>query len=58
LLDLSVSSKFNTDWDFLSNLRDRGRAAAMHWLEATIDDIGVRSSVHLRREYLNAGKMA
>ena len=49
---LGVSSKLNVDWDFLCHLRDLGRAQAEHWLAATRDDIGVRSSVDVHGEFL------
>lgn len=52
LYDLSSSTKFVTDWNFLTTLRDRGREAASRWLEAHFDDVGVRSTVDLRRDYL------
>jgi NTE family protein len=41
---LSVSSKFNAEWDFLSYLRDRGRAAAEAWLAENGDALGVRAT--------------
>ncbi len=47
MLDLSVSSKFNAEWDFLVYLRDAGRKAAGEWLEAHFEDIGKRSTVDL-----------
>lgn len=47
MLDLSVSSKFNSEWAFLVYLRDAGREAASAWLEAHFDDIGKRSTVDL-----------
>jgi NTE family protein len=56
LCDLSVVSKFNTDWDFLCDLRDRGRLAADYWLGDHYDSVGKRSSVHLRQDYLTNGK--
>ncbi|MGH8673395.1 MAG: patatin-like phospholipase family protein, partial [Burkholderiales bacterium] len=52
MCDLTVASKMNTDWSFLRDLRDRGRAAAAAWLAQAYDHIGQRSSVDLRREYL------
>ena len=55
LSDLSVSSKFENDWTFLTGLRDRGRAVADGWLKAHFDDIGVRSTVDLHQEYLTSG---
>lgn len=53
LLDLSAASKFNADWGFLSDLRDRGRRAADEWLAAHWDAVGERDSVNLAREYLD-----
>ncbi|VVE88538.1 patatin-like phospholipase family protein [Pandoraea bronchicola] len=52
LYDLSSSTKFVTDWNFLTTLRDRGREAASRWLDAHFADVGVRSTVDLRRDYL------
>lgn len=42
---LSVSSKMNADWEFLTHLRDRGRARAEEWLRAHFDAIGERATV-------------
>src|SRR6185312_11206143 len=50
--DLSVSSKFASDWDFLTMLRDRGRAYASEWLTHNFEAVGNRSSVDLKREFL------
>jgi NTE family protein len=55
LKDLSTASKLNTDWAFLLNLRDRGRAAAAQWLADNYDDVGKRQTVDLRAEFLNSG---
>lgn len=52
LNDLSVASKFSSDWDFLTMLRDRGRACASEWLSRNYSDIGERSTVDLRKEFL------
>ncbi|MQX36248.1 patatin-like phospholipase family protein [Roseospira navarrensis] len=52
MCDLSVASKFNTGWDFLCDLRDRGRAAADSWMQAHFDDVGARSTVDLHHDYL------
>lgn len=46
--DLSVASKFNSDWDFLLELKKRGRAVADAWLEENFKHIGNRSSANLR----------
>jgi len=52
LSDLSVSSKFLNDWDFLTMLRDRGRAVASEWLKNNYEHIGVRQSVDMAKEFL------
>jgi NTE family protein len=52
LSDLSVSSKFANDWNFLTMLRDRGRASAGQWLADHYDDLGRKSSVDMKKEFL------
>jgi NTE family protein len=52
LRDLSLESKVESDWKFLTMLRDRGRACAQEWLDKNFDDIGVRSSVDMQNEFL------
>jgi NTE family protein len=52
LQDLSMETKFDTSWDFLTRLKDRGRRAATAWLKTGLDDVGVRSSADLDAEYL------
>lgn len=47
----SVSSKFQTDWAFLTGLRDAGRAAAASWLSQNGDRVGHASSIDIHREY-------
>ncbi len=49
---LGVASKFNPDWDFLTGLRDTGRAEAAQWLESTFDLIGKQSSINVDDTYL------
>ncbi len=48
LVDLSVASKFNTEWSFLQELKKRGREIADQWLSEHVASIGQRSSVDLR----------
>ena len=38
---LSVASKLDADWDFLTRLRDIGRERAEQWLDAHFDRLGV-----------------
>jgi NTE family protein len=46
--DLSVATKFNVDWRFLTTLRDRGRAIAEGWLQQNFDFLDEQSSVDIR----------
>jgi NTE family protein len=48
LADLSLSTKFNTEWSFLLDLKERGRQAAEVWLSACGDCIGVKSTIDLK----------
>lgn len=47
-----VASKFDTEWAFLTGLRDAGRLAADTWLEANLSAVGERTSVDLSSVYL------
>lgn len=49
---LSVSSKYNADWEFLCGLRDNGRREADAWLIHHYRNIGQRSSIDIRKEFL------
>ena len=51
--DLSVESKFDTSWRFLTDLRDRGRRAAEQWLDEHFDKVGKQSTVDIRAEFLD-----
>ncbi len=48
LTDLSIASKFNVEWSFLNELKERGRRIADAWIEANFENIGVQSSSNLR----------
>ena len=53
---LGVASKANVERAFLEHLeKAAGRTAADRWLEATISDIGVRSSVDIRETFYEEG---
>ncbi len=54
LADLSVASKFDTDWGFLTMLRDIGRDTMKLWLTAHFDDLGKRDTVDLHDEFLTS----
>jgi NTE family protein len=49
---LGASSKLNTDWGFLTELRDRGRATAKEWLARHFDKIGKESTIDIRARFL------
>ena len=51
-VDYGVSSKLNPDWRFLCHLRDVGRERAARWIDATIDRLGVESTIDIREEFL------
>jgi len=51
--EFSITSKFDTNWDFLLKLRDTGREGMKIWLDDHFDNIGNRSSVDLHEEFLN-----
>ncbi len=51
LSSLRVSSKLNTEWEFLVHLHDVGYRAASKWLAEHYEDIGQRSSLDIVAEY-------
>jgi NTE family protein len=48
---LGVASKLNADWEFLTHLRDIGRARADAWVAANFDRLGEESTVDIREQY-------
>jgi NTE family protein len=52
MTQLGVASKLNADWDFLTHLRDQGRARAERWLSEDFPKVGVESSVDIHTKYL------
>jgi NTE family protein len=49
---LGASSKYNADWNFLCFLRDKGRTEAEAWIKENYDNVGQRSSIDIRKEFL------
>jgi len=49
---LSVMSKMNADWPFLTQLRDDGRDHADSWLKSTFEHVGKQSTIDIRNTYL------
>lgn len=52
LCELSIDTKYDTSWRFLTDLRNRGRAAAEVWSENCFKKVGKTSSVDIRKEFL------
>ena len=52
LADLPLTSKFNTDLGFLTELKARGREAARTWLDQHLSAVGRHSSVDVRADFL------
>ncbi len=50
--DFDVSTKFSSDWDFLTDLKNRGRKHAKAWLHKNFDKIGNESTIDIHAEYL------
>lgn len=50
--DLSVASKFSSDWEFLTHLRDAGRQETKKWLSQNYSQIGKQDTVDIHNEFL------
>lgn len=50
--DMPLSSKVETEWSYLTKLKDRGHQAAEDWLKDCFAGVGVRSSVNLQDRFL------
>ena len=50
---LGASSKLNGEWRFLTHLRDLGREATDRWLQSNFDALGKRSTLNVRRIYMD-----
>jgi len=48
---LNHSSKMNTSWEFLENLKNKGRAAADHWLNNEFKEVGVHSTFDVEEHF-------
>ncbi|MEM0912505.1 MAG: patatin-like phospholipase family protein [Pseudomonadota bacterium] len=54
MMDLSVASKFNTDWEFLTMLKERGRQTMQDWLDEHFDKVGKKDSVDIKGDFLQS----
>ena len=53
LRKLSIETKYDTNWRFLTDLRDRGRDAAQTWLSENLETVGKKSSIDIKKEFLD-----
>ena len=49
---LSVASKFNAEWEFLTHLHGIGRERAGAWIERNYDSLNAGSTIDIREAYL------
>ncbi len=52
LKPLGVSSKVNTEWEFLEHLHDVGYQTTTRWLDGNFADLGNRSTINIDELYL------
>ena len=50
---LKYSSKMNTSWDFLLELKNKGRFYAEKWLENEFNEVGVKSSFDVEKHFFD-----
>lgn len=50
--EYQLGSKLSPNWQFLCNLRDKGREAAFEWLDQHFSDVGKCSSVDIKEAFL------
>lgn len=48
---LNISSKLNTDWDYLTRMRDIGRGYAQEWMDKNYEAIGTGSTCQVAETY-------
>jgi NTE family protein len=53
LSQLSYSSKMNTSWDFLLELKNKGREIASQWLENDFKQVGVKSTFDVEEHFFD-----
>lgn len=51
LSQLSQSSKMNTSWEFLQDLKEKGRAIADKWIETDFHQVGVKSTFDVEEHF-------
>ena len=53
LSQLSYSSKMNTSWAFLLDLKERGRQTASKWLESDYKQVGIKSTFDVEEHFFD-----
>ncbi len=53
LSQLSYSSKMNTSWEFLLELKNKGREIATRWLESDFKEVGVKSTFDVEEHFFD-----
>ncbi|MEO6303313.1 MAG: patatin-like phospholipase family protein [Bacteroidia bacterium] len=53
LSQLSYSSKMNTSWEFLLNLKNKGREIAEKWLEKDFKEVGLKSTFDVEEHFFD-----
>jgi NTE family protein len=51
LSQLSYSSKMNTSWEFLLELKQKGREAAQHWIDNDLEQVGKKSTFDVEEHF-------
>jgi NTE family protein len=51
LSQLSHSSKMNTSWEFLLQLKEKGREIASQWLETDFNQVGLKSTFDVEEHF-------
>lgn len=53
LSQLSYSSKMNTSWEFLLNLKEKGRKTADEWLANDFNQVGIKSTFDVEEHFFD-----
>jgi NTE family protein len=53
LSQLSYSSKMNTSWEFLLDLKNRGRVIAEKWLSTDYKEVGLKSTFDVEEHFFD-----
>jgi NTE family protein len=53
LSQLSYSSKMNTSWEFLLELKEKGRSIAENWISSDYKNVGVKSTFDVEEHFFS-----